>query len=102
MSTRLEQLRKLAAAEPHDPMAHYAVALELVQLDRVAEAVDAFDAALRADPRYSAAYYHKGKALLKLGRNDEARATLTEGIAVAQTAGDLKTVKEMTELRSML
>lgn len=101
MSDRLEQLQKLAAATPDDPMAHYAVGLELANRQRWEEAVAAFDAALQADAAYSAAYFHKGKAQLKSGQNAAARDTLTAGIEVAQQAGDLKTVKEMTELREL-
>ena len=102
MSQRLEQLLKLAQATPDDPLAHYAAGLELCHLERWDEAVAAFDRALAANASYSAAYFHKGKAQLKAGQGAAARATLDAGIVVAQKAGDMKTVKEMTELRGLL
>ncbi|MBN2445379.1 MAG: hypothetical protein JXO22_01540 [Phycisphaerae bacterium] len=102
MAERLAQLQKLAALEPNDPMAHYAVGLELANLERWDEAVLAFDAALRADAGYSAAYYHKGKSQIKAGHAADARETLNAGIEIARAAGDMKTVKEMTELRDLL
>lgn len=99
--SRLEQLQKLAEVSPDDPMAHYAVGLELANQERWDDAVAAFDRAIAVDSAYSAAYFHKGRAQLKSGQPEAARSTLTTGIDVANQAGDLKTVKEMTELREL-
>ena len=49
MATRLEQLQKLAALEPDDPMSHYAIGLELVNQERWVEAIAAFDQAMTAE-----------------------------------------------------
>lgn len=98
---RLEQLQKLAQATPDDPLAHYAIGLELIQQERWIEAVSAFDQAIGADENYSAAYFHKGRAQIKSNDSAAAIQTLDRGIEVAQAAGDMKTVKEMTELRDM-
>jgi len=99
---RLEQLRKLAEISPDDPMAHYAIGLELIQQERWTEAVTAFDQAISADENYSAAYYHKGRALIKANESTAAQETLTKGIEVATAVGDMKTVSEMTELRALI
>lgn len=99
---RLEQLRKLAEMSPEDPMSHYAIGLELIQQERWSEAVTAFDQAIAADENYSAAYYHKGRSLIKANEPAAANETLTKGIEVATAAGDMKTVKEMTELRALI
>jgi tetratricopeptide (TPR) repeat protein len=96
--SRLEQLKKLVAVAPEDPLSHYALGLEYINLQQFGEAAEAFDAALRADAKYSAAYYHKGRALIAGGRTDEARQTLTAGMDVAQAQGDWKTQNEMREL----
>lgn len=45
---------------------------------------------------YSAAWKLLGKALLQLGRTDEAQAAWTTGMTVARQQGDLQAVKEMT------
>jgi tetratricopeptide (TPR) repeat protein len=100
--SRLEQLQKLAAVSPDDPMAHYAVGLELNNQERWEEAIAAFDASLKADENYSAAYFHKGKAQIKAHQPEAANETLTKGIEVANGAGDWKTAREMTELRDMI
>jgi tetratricopeptide (TPR) repeat protein len=100
--SRLDQLQKLADLSPDDPMAQYAVGLELNNQERWEEAVPAFDRAIKADPNYSAAYFHKGKAQIKAGDTDGAIDTLNTGADVAQKAGDWKTAREMTELRDMV
>jgi tetratricopeptide (TPR) repeat protein len=100
--TRLEQLKKLAQACPDDPLSHYGVGLELIQLERWGEAAEAFGRALTADPGYSAAYYHKARSLIHAGAPAAARPTLERGVQVAQAAGDLKTVGEMRELLESL
>lgn len=96
--SRLEQLLKLAQLEPNDPMSHYGVGLEYINLQQWDDAARAFDQAIRVDAKYSAAYYHKGRAQINAGREDEARATLLAGIEVAKSAGDWHTQSEMTGL----
>lgn len=96
--SRLEQLQKLIALAPNDPMSHYGLGLEYMNLQRWGDAVDAFGKAVEVDAKYSAAYYHKARALLADGRNDEARATLNAGTLVARAAGDWHTEGEMKEL----
>jgi tetratricopeptide (TPR) repeat protein len=96
--SRLEKLQKLAALAPNDPLTHYGLALEYLNSQQWDPAVAAFDAALKVDPKYSAAYYHKARALLGAGRAAEARSTLDAGIAVAAAGGDWHTQNEMTAL----
>ena len=100
--SRLEQLQKLVAAQPDDPLGHYGVALELMQLERWQEAVAAFERALAIDDGYSAAHYQKARALVKLGRREEARATLRTGIAAAQAKGETHTADSMREMLETL
>lgn len=96
--TRLEQLQKLIAIAPNDPMSHYGLGLEFINLKRWDDAVSAFRKATEVDAKYSAAYYHKARAEIGAGKFDDARATLNTGIAVAKLAGDWHTQNEMTEL----
>lgn len=83
-------------------MGHYGVGLELIQLQRWAEAVEAFGQAISADSNYSAAYYHQARAQIANSDPDGARATLTTGIEVAKNVGDMKTVNEMMELQETI
>lgn len=96
--TRLEKLRKLVEIDPSDPLAHYGVGLECLNQSLLSEAVDAFDAAIRANASYSAAYYHKARAQIAAERSDDARATLSAGMGVAKAAGDWHTQSEMQAL----
>ncbi len=96
--SRLEQLRKLVLVDPADPLSHYGLALELLNLERWQEAADAFGQAIECDPNYSAAYYHQARAYQADGQAESARDVLTRGIEVAAAQGDLKTVGEMRDL----
>ncbi len=96
--TRLEKLQKLAAATPQDPLAHFAIGLEHLNLEQYPQAVAAFAQALAVDSRYVAGYYHKARAEIRAGQHEAAQRTLQAGIDVAQAAGDAKTVREMKEL----
>jgi len=96
--SRLEDLRRLAQAEPNDPLAHYALALEHLNLEQWDAAVTAFDKTLEIDANYTAAYYHKARAEIRAGRRDAAKATLDSGMRCARASGDMKTEREMREL----
>lgn len=96
--TRLEKLRKLVQIDPNDPLSHYGVGLECIAQSLWDEAVGAFDGAIRADGKYSAAYYHKARAQIGAGQDDAARATLIDGLGVAKAAGDWHTQSEMQAL----
>lgn len=64
----------------------YGLAMEYVSSGDLASAVEEFSAILAGDPSYSAAYFHGGHALEKLGRIEEARDFYRRGIA--QTRDD--------------
>ena len=96
--SRLEQLRKLAAATPDDPLTHYAIGLELMNAAQWAEAVAAFEQTLTVDADYTAAYYHKARAEIRATQRDTAKDTLQTGIDCARRRGDMKTEREMREL----
>ncbi|MET0328046.1 MAG: tetratricopeptide repeat protein [Luteimonas sp.] len=53
-------------------------------------------AATRHDPDYSAAWKLLGKALLALGRSDDAEAAWRAGLDAATRRGDVQSTKEMT------
>ncbi len=100
--SRIEQLRKLAQIEPDDPLAHYGLALEWVNLQDWEQAILSFGETLRLDPKYTAAYYHKARAEIGAGLGQDARGTLERGIQAANAAGDEKTAREMGELRDTI
>jgi len=58
--------------------------MEYIQQGECEQAVAEFETVLRADRGYSAAYFHGGQALEKLGRLEEARDFYRQGIAVTR------------------
>jgi Flp pilus assembly protein TadD len=77
-------LRQLLAENPANTFARYGVAMEHVRSGDLEGAVQEFEAVVTADPKYSAAYYHGGQALEKLGKLDQARDLYRRGIAATR------------------
>jgi tetratricopeptide (TPR) repeat protein len=82
--TRIEVLQQLLAQDPSNIFARYGLAMEYVKQGELARALPEFEALLASDPGYSAAYFHGGQTLEKLGRLDEARDTYRRGVAVTK------------------
>lgn len=74
-------MQNLLAQDPSNKLARYGLAMEYVQQGECEQAVTEFEAVLRADQEYSAAYFHGGQALEKLGRLEQAREFYRWGIA---------------------
>jgi Flp pilus assembly protein TadD len=83
-NSRLETLRQLLADNPANTFARYGLAMEHVRSGDLAVAVREFEAVVTTDPKYSAAYYHGGQALEKLGKLDEARDLYRRGLAATR------------------
>lgn len=95
MNDRITTLRILAEAEPGDATTWFLLGRELLAVPSPAEAADAFQRAIEADPDYTAAYRQLGNALEASGLVDEAVAVYTRGIEVAERTHDLQAGKEM-------
>jgi predicted Zn-dependent protease len=96
--SRKQQLEELLREDPDDPFLRYGLAMEHVSAGDDAGAVDRFRELLAAAPEYVAAYHQAGQALVRLGREDEARDVLRAGMAAAQKAGDAHAHGEMSGL----
>ena len=59
-------------------------------------AAEHFKHAVEQDPTYSAAWKLYGKALVELGRQQEAASVYEQGIKVAEQKGDKQAAKEMS------
>ena len=99
---RLEQLKKLHAADPNDADLPYMIALELGKTGDTATAIDWLDKTLAINAHYHYAYFQKAKMLEDDGEGAEALVTLDEGIKLATEAGDAKALGELQELRTMM
>lgn len=82
--TRIEILQQLLDQNPSSSFARYGLAMEYVKSGDLDRAVTAFETVTQTDPNYSAAYFHGGQTLEKMGRLDEARDFYRRGIAVTR------------------
>ncbi len=94
-TSRSEMFRKLLERDPENPMVLYSLGGELFKEGRHDEAREYLRRAVRNKPDYSVAYRTLGRALYELGEDDEAGRVFAEGREVAQSNGDLQTVKEI-------
>jgi Tfp pilus assembly protein PilF len=95
MSQRLETLRSLIAQDPTNSRFRYMLAMETANSGDLAGAALAFEEVLTHDADYSAAYFHGGQTLEKLGRVDEAREIYRRGIDATTRTGDSHTRGEL-------
>lgn len=77
-------MKQLLEQNPSSAFARYGLAMEYVNSGALEEAVNEFKEILAADPAYSAAYFHGGQTLEKLGRLEEARDFYRRGAAVTR------------------
>ena len=84
MTPRIQLLEEILAQDPSSKLARYGLAMEYVNTGEWARAIPEFEAVLKTDPAYSAAYYHGGQTLEKMGRLDDAREFYRRGIAATR------------------
>ena len=94
-TSRADMFRKLLERDPENPMVLYSLGSELFKEKKYSEAREHLYRAVRNKPDYSVAYRTLGRTLYELGEDDEARRVFSEGREVAQSNGDLQTVKEI-------
>jgi len=100
--SRRETLEKFVEEKPGDAFARYGLALECVKLGDEPAATRHFQKLLEMNPGYVAGYFHFGQLLARTGRVDEARKLLSDGIIVAQRAGDMHARDEMQAALTLL
>ena len=94
-SPALVNFEKMLAAGKDGALLRYSLGNEYLKAGDAATAVAHLSRAVALDAKYTAAWKLYGKALLAVGRNDEALAAWREGIAVAHAKGDKQAEKEM-------
>ncbi|HKQ86688.1 MAG TPA: tetratricopeptide repeat protein [Candidatus Acidoferrales bacterium] len=93
--SRREILEQFVATRPTDAFARYGLALECVKLGDDQAAAGHFQHLIQNHPDYVAGYFQYGQFLARAGRDEEARKLLSDGIVVAQRAGDIHARDEM-------
>ncbi|MCC6931585.1 MAG: tetratricopeptide repeat protein [Gemmatimonadaceae bacterium] len=84
---RLDALRAMVARSPGNALARFGLANELLKAGLWEEAAVELRAYLAAHDDEGNAYGRLAEACVALGRNDEAREALRQGIAAAQRFG---------------
>lgn len=94
-ASRSEMFHKLLRRDPENPMVLYSLGAELFKEKRYPEARDYLARSVENKPDYSVAYRMLGRAHYELHEDAEARRVFERGREVAETNGDLQTVKEI-------
>lgn len=101
-TNRLEILKDMVAQDPNNSFARYGLAMEYANNGDLEAAVAEFENLVRQDVNYSAAYFHGGQALEKLGRIEQARSMYEKGIEVTTRKGDAHTRAEIEAALNLL
>ncbi len=92
MAMDLPTLRKLVALDPNDPLSRFALGRKLFESDPTpessVEAVEHLRFANATAPEHLATYNVLGRVLIQLGRKEEARAVLEEGVRRTSLIGE--------------
>ena len=102
LQERISQFRKMANDDPDNELGHFRLGQLLMEAGQQEEAVKSFRRTLELSPQFSKVYQLLAKALIDLGRRDEAATVLTEGVAIADERGDNMPRDEMAKMLAQL
>jgi tetratricopeptide (TPR) repeat protein len=100
--SRREILEQFVVDKPTDAFARYGLALECAKTGEDEAANENFKKLLETNPNYVAGYYQFAQFLARVGKLDEARKLLSDGVVVAQNAGDMHARDEMQAALALL
>ena len=100
--TRREKIEAMLADDPGDTFLRYSLAMELDKEGAHEQSLSKFAELTRDNPPYVPAFFMAGQQLARLGRVDEARAFLRDGIEAARTQQDHHAAGEMSEFLASL
>jgi Tfp pilus assembly protein PilF len=101
-TNRLELIKQMIEQNPNKSFARYGLALEYANSGALEQAVIEFNELVAHDADYSAAYFHAGQTLEKLGRIKQARDMYEKGIEVTTRKGDVHTRAEIEAAMNLL
>lgn len=95
VAARIEQFRKMAAADPNNELGHFSLGRALLDANEPALAAESFQRALSLNANLSKAYQLLSAALMKTGDTPAAIKTLQDGVKIADQRGDLMPKNDM-------
>ncbi len=102
MENRLAQLQSMITDYPEDTFLNYAIGLEYWTAGKHQEAYTHFSYLRQSKPDYLPTYYQLGKLCSETDRPEEAAKVLHEGITVARSQEDFKTLEELQSVLRLL
>jgi tetratricopeptide (TPR) repeat protein len=98
LQERIAQFRKMAQDDPDNELGHFRLGQLLLEDGQVEDAARSFQRTLVLSPAFSKVYLLLAQSQSKLGRRDEAVATLREGVKIADQRGDKMPRDDMAKL----
>ena len=95
MAGRIETLQGLVAQDPGNSRLRYMLAMETANSGDLEGAVKIYQEIIERDADYSAAYFHGGQTLERLGRIEDAKTFYRQGIEATTRNGDGHTRSEL-------
>ncbi len=92
---RIEKLKTFLAQSPTDAFLIHALALEYLKIDVKEDALHYFETNRSQQPDYVGTYYHLGKLLEQMNREQDAIVVYEEGVAIAQKIKDNHALNEL-------
>jgi len=92
----IANLENLLSQGRDDALLRFSLGDALLKQGRAEEAVMHFERAVAQDAGYSAAWKLLGRAYTETGAFEKAVKSFEEGIAVAESKGDIQAAREMT------
>lgn len=100
--SRRTKIESMLADDPSDTFLRYSLAMELRKEGDHATSLERLAELTNDDPPYVPAFFMAAQQLADLGRIDEARTYLREGIDQARLQGDTHAAAEMSEYLATL
>lgn len=102
MPTRKEKIEAMLLDEPGDAFLRYSLAMEQEKEGDHAASLAGLQSLMADAPPYVPAFFRSGQQLAGLGRVEEARTALRDGIEEARRQGNSHAAGEMGELLATL
>jgi thioredoxin-like negative regulator of GroEL len=100
--TRKEKILSMLADDPRDTFLRYSLAMELRSEGDHESSLAKLAELISDSPPYVPAFFMAAQQLVDLGRIEQARSKLRDGIDQARNQGDAHAAAEMSELLSSL
>ena len=102
MTSRREKIEAMLADEPEDTLLRYSLALELEKEGKHDDSLQRLGELMADSPPHVPSFFMSGQQLTRIGRIDEARVALRDGIEEARRQGESHAAGEMSEFLTSL